>query len=1341
LTDRSSDITTIRASKLFDSRWYLERHPDVAELGMDAAEHYLWIGAKLGRNPSPDFDGAAYLAANPDVAAAGINPLLHYERSGRAEGRPLNAAQATQVARIEPAFPDLFSVRASNPASDRLLVFISPPGAGAMRLEALAEIVRADGDLIIAVTDASQVEGAERVTAHLRRGAVVAYPPQANASEILAHLINAGPLAKYDRVAAVTADEGADAGGIADAFARFADGLAAAFLEDAPEAAAPKLREWFDRLGRAAPKVSAVPAGPALLISGLIIHQFRACRIEHGEFSGAAEPLLSAMLAAIAEEAGTPATTFGAIHEAKPAARQVRAIAFYLPQYHPVPENNLWWGEGFTEWTNVARAKPLFRGHDQPKLPADLGYYDLRNPETQEAQAALARRFGVHGFCYYYYWFDGKKLLNRPIEQMLESGKPDFPFCVCWANENWSRNWDGQNKHVLLAQSYSPESNRALIHEFIRMMRDPRYIRHEGKPVLIVYRIRLIPDWLETASMWREECRRAGIGDIHLCAVRCGAEPLDGMPADFGLDAFVMFPPHESFGADKRRVVADLLKDFRGQIYGYDEAVDADLKRFDNAYPWPVHRGVMLDWDNTARRNVEARIFTGASPARFRRWLAGVVEQEGRHNPGDQSLLFINAWNEWAEGTTLEPSQRFGRGYLAAVKSALGSAAAPPAFPLAAPRLCWTPGFKAPRKDAPTVLLVAHWVSDKLFGGERSFIDMLDALEALDVNIIVALPSAAHRFYAELCARRSMGVAAIPYRQWADAREPDEEIVRLFERVIEDHGVDLVYANTITLLEPLVAARRKGKRTAVHARELIDRDDNLLAQIGLSPEAIVSRVFDLADHVIANSAATSEVFARPGRTHLAPNVVDIDALDLPNDPGETINVALISSNLPKKGVADFIEVARRCEALAPNARFLVIGPENPVTAALKAEAPGNVVFAGYAETPRDAMAAANIVMSLSHFAESFGRTVAEALAARRPVVAYDYGAVSEIIEDGVSGYLVPFRDIDAAAARIAALCRDPALIARMGEAGRARVARDFAPGRLVDTLRAALTEAAGVAIGRRAPSRRVSVIVPVFNAPQETADCLQSLQETIDPRAARVILINDASSDLGIAPLLRRYAAVEGFEILTNPRNLGYTKTINIGVRAAGEDDVVLLNSDTITTPGWLDGLLEAARRGDDIGAATAMSDNAGAFSFPVKDAPNPKPDFMTHEDYAGVILGRTRRLDPVAVPTGSGFCMFIRREVFDRVGLFDEEAFPRGYGEENDFCMRALKAGFRHVISPYAFVFHKRSASFGAEKERLIKVAVETVMRRHPDYARRVNEAFSAPEMLALREAAAGRA
>ncbi len=254
---------------------------------------------------------------------------------------------------------------------------------------------------------------------------------------------------------------------------------------------------------------------------------------------------------------------------------------------------------------------------------------------------------------------------------MLQSGQPRLPFCVCWANENWSRNWDGQNRHVLLEQSYTEESNRQLIREFITMMKDPRYIRHNGKPVLLVYRIRVIPNWLETAKMWREECRLAGVGEIHLCAVRFGLEPLDGQPSEFGVDAFVLFPPHESEKVDVKANVLDLSSDFNGTIFSYDAVVDGDLDRFEDGYPWAVHRGTMLGWDNTARRPRDSRIFVGATPARFHHWLREILRQEDTHNPDTNSLVFINAWNEWAEGTTLEPSARFGRGYLEATRSAL----------------------------------------------------------------------------------------------------------------------------------------------------------------------------------------------------------------------------------------------------------------------------------------------------------------------------------------------------------------------------------------------------------------------------------------------------------------------------------------------------------------------------------------------------------------------------------------------------------------------------------------------------------------------------------------------
>jgi len=346
----------------------------------------------------------------------------------------------------------------------------------------------------------------------------------------------------------------------------------------------------------------------------------------------------------------------------------VRMIAFHLPQFHPCPENDLWWGKGFTEWRNVAKARPNFVGHDQPRLPADLGYYDLRLPQVMQDQAELARRYGVHGMCYYYYWFGGHRLLHEPIEQMLASGTPDLPFCLCWANENWTRRWDGRDAEILIGQSHSDDDDRRVIADLIRYFRSPAYIRVRGRPLLLIYRVSQFPDFKRTAALWRQECRDAGIGEIHLAMVETfELVHRQTPPSVFGCDAAVEFPPLEM--ADARTPSGEIVNPaFKGWVADYRDIAVRFASRPHPGYT--RYRGVMPGWDNTARRQDGSFCFEHSTPGAFQAWLEQAIEDTKSQCGPDDRLVFVNAWNEWAEGAYLEPDQRFGHTFLEAVANA-----------------------------------------------------------------------------------------------------------------------------------------------------------------------------------------------------------------------------------------------------------------------------------------------------------------------------------------------------------------------------------------------------------------------------------------------------------------------------------------------------------------------------------------------------------------------------------------------------------------------------------------------------------------------------------------------
>ncbi|QHQ29415.1 glycoside hydrolase family 99-like domain-containing protein [Xanthomonas albilineans] len=352
-----------------------------------------------------------------------------------------------------------------------------------------------------------------------------------------------------------------------------------------------------------------------------------------------------------------------------PAPLPATLVAFYLPQFHPIPENDAWWGTGFTEWRNVTRALPQFEGHAQPRLPADLGFYDLRNPHSMRQQVELAKQYGIGAFCFYFYWFGGKTLLETPLRHWLRDTTLDLPFCLCWANEQWSRRWDGRGEDVLMAQAHSPQDDLNFIAHVAEYLRDPRCLRVDGRPMLLVYRPHMLPEPKATTARWRDWCREHGIGELHLAYVQ-GFERPD--PRTIGFDAAVEFPPNMSNPRSLAAAQQLLNPDYAGNVLDWRELATEIATRPMPDYP--LYPGVNPGWDNEARRPGNGRVYLHASPRGYEDWLRATIHTRLQGRRAEQRLVFVNAWNEWAEGAVLEPDTRLGHAYLDATRRALSPA-------------------------------------------------------------------------------------------------------------------------------------------------------------------------------------------------------------------------------------------------------------------------------------------------------------------------------------------------------------------------------------------------------------------------------------------------------------------------------------------------------------------------------------------------------------------------------------------------------------------------------------------------------------------------------------------
>ena len=791
------------------------------------------------------------------------------------------------------------------------------------------------------------------------------------------------------------------------------------------------------------------------------------------------------------------------------AARRVKLLAYYLPQFHAFAENDAWWGKGFTEWTNVPRGLPRFRGHFQPRVPRDLGFYCLDTKDPMRRQIEMAKAGGVHGFVFYTYWFNGKRLLEQPVERFLADRSLDMPFALMWANENWTRRWDGAESEVLISQDYRPEDDERMAAEFARHFQDPRYIRLEGgRPLLMVYRPGIIPDAPATIARWRGVFRDRFHEDPILVMAQAFG---DTDPRPYGFDGAIEFPPHKltQHLQPVNQELEILDPDFSGKVYRYETVAKVSLE--EPAPDYPLIKTAVPSWDNDARRQGTGLTISDSTPAKYEAWLSALVERAREAPFFGEPMVCVNAWNEWCEGAYLEPDLHYGAAYLNATGRAVAG--------LSLPR-----GEHAP----PRLLLVGH---DAFPSGAQLLLLEIGRTLRRETGIeIEYLLLEGGRMEEAYRAAAPTHVAATDAALAARAQ------------ALAARGFTAAIVNTTAAgrAVPILAASGIGAVQLVHELPRIIREKQLAegarAGITAARHVVFSAPF-VRDAVLGELglAADARTLVRPQGLYrrIAPDAAGAARIrrELKLAEGEKLVLGIGYADM-RKGFDLFLQLWRVLRWRGPRARvhFCWLGDMDPgmrgwlAEEIAAAEASGSFHLPGRRDDVPAFLNAADALVLTSR-EDPFPSVVLEALAAGLPAFAFDRtGGIPDLLRQHGVGAVVPYGDVTAMAEALVPALRGEDAAAR--EARRALVAGRFG---FADYVRDLL----GLALPGLAS---VSAVVPNYNYARYMPERLGSIFRQTHP-VREVVVLDDCSADDSLA-VIPKVAAEAGRAVRLVPNEV-----------------------------------------------------------------------------------------------------------------------------------------------------------------------------------------------------------